>query len=92
MQDAHVMIRGFVQGVGFRKWARKTAEKELLTGWVRNLPDGSVEVLLQGEKEAIDKVLAEYKKGPFLSEVREVDVILEDRKEEFSDFSVRHDF
>lgn len=92
MQDAHIMIRGFVQGVGYRKWARKIAQNKGLTGWVRNLPDGSVEVLLQGAKERIEKVLAEYKKGPFLSDVEDIDVLWEDQKEQFSDFSIRHDF
>lgn len=92
MQDAHVMVRGFVQGVGYRKWARKIAQGKGLSGWIRNLPDGSVEALLQGDKEAIEKVAEEYKKGPFLSEVEDVDVIWEDQKESFADFSIRHDF
>lgn len=86
------MIRGFVQGVGYRKWARKKAMDAGLTGWVRNLPDGSVEVLLQGEKVIIEKVLKEYEKGPFLAEVESVDTIWEEEKEQFLNFSVRHDF
>lgn len=92
MQDAHLMIKGFVQGVGYRKWARKEAQKLELTGWVRNLPDGSVEVLLQGDKEKIEQAISLLKKGPFLSEVEEVDVVWEDAKEQFPDFSLRHDF
>lgn len=92
MQDAHLMIRGFVQGVGYRKWARKIAQNEGITGWVRNLPDGSVEALLQGDKATIEKVIAEYKKGPFLSEIEEVDVVWEEQKESFEDFTIRHDF
>lgn len=92
MQDAHVMIRGFVQGVGYRKWARKKALDAGLTGWVRNLPDGSVEALLQGKKHAIEAVIKEYEKGPFLAEVELVDVIWEDQKESLTDFTVRHDF
>lgn len=92
MQDAHIMVKGFVQGVGFRKWARKIAQGKALTGWVRNLPDGSVEALLQGAKDGIEKVIEQYKKGPFLAEVEDIDVLWEDQKEAFPDFSVRHDF
>lgn len=92
MTDAHLIIKGFVQGVGYRKWARKMAQENGITGWVRNLPDGSVEALLQGEKEIIEKVIKDYKKGPFLSEVESVDVVWEDEKEKFSDFTIRHDF
>lgn len=92
MTDAHLIIKGFVQGVGYRKWARKMAQENGITGWVRNLPDGSVEALLQGEKEIIEKLINDYKKGPFLSEVESVDVVWEDEKEKFSDFTIRHDF
>lgn len=92
MTDAHIMIRGFVQGVGYRKWARKEAQKMGITGWIRNLPDGSVEALLQGPKETVGILLATYKKGSFLSEIEEVDVVWEQQKETFSDFSIRHDF
>ncbi len=92
MLDAHAMIRGFVQGIGYRKWARKEAQKLGLTGWVRNLPDGSVEVLLQGDKEKIEKLLEIYKKGPFMAEVESVDTIWEDQEEKFEDFIIRHDF
>lgn len=92
MQDAHIMIRGFVQGVGYRKWARKKALDAGLTGWVRNLPDGSVEALLQGDKDSINALIKEYEKGPFLSEVASVDVVWEDQKDSFADFTIRHDF
>ena len=92
MKEAHIMIKGFVQGVGYRKWARKEAQKAGITGWIRNLPDGSVEALLQGDKDTIEKLLNLYKKGPFLSEVEDIDTIWEAQKETFPDFSIRHDF
>lgn len=92
MKDAHVMIRGFVQGVGYRQFVKKHARELGLTGWVRNLPDQSVEALLQGDEKAIEKTLALCKKGPFLSEVEEVDAVWEEQKEVFPDFSLRHDF
>lgn len=92
MLDAHSMIRGFVQGVGYRKWVRKEAQKMGLTGWGRNLPDGSVEVLIQGDKEKVEKLLNLLEKGPFMSEVESVDTVWEDQKEKFEDFLIRHDF
>lgn len=92
MHDAHLIITGFVQGVGYRKFVKHEAVKLGLTGWVRNLPDGSVEALVQGEKEKIEILIGKCRKGPFLSEVEKVDVVWEDKKEIFSDFSIRHDF
>lgn len=92
MKDAHLMIRGFVQGIGYRKWARKEAQKLGLSGWVRNLPDGSVEALLQGSQKDIKEMIALCKKGPFMSEVENVDVVWENQKETIPDFSIRHDF
>lgn len=92
MQDAHLMIRGFVQGVGYRKWARREAQKVGLTGWVRNLPDGSVEALLQGDTDILTLFIEKLRKGPFMSEVEDIDIIWEEQKEAFPDFIVRHDF
>ncbi len=51
--DAHIIVKGFVQGVGYRNFVRKQAEKQNLTGWVRNLPDGTVEILIQGKRNHI---------------------------------------
>jgi len=75
MPQAHLIIRGFVQGIGYRKWARHEAQKLGITGWVRNLPDSSVEVLLQGTKEKLDEMIVFCKKGPFMSEVEDVDAV-----------------
>lgn len=92
MKDAHIIVTGFVQGVGFRKFVKHGASKLGLTGWVRNLPDGSVEALIQGQKEKIDTLIALCKKGPFLSEVEEIDLVWEETKETFFEFTIRHDF
>jgi acylphosphatase len=74
IQQAHVWISGFVQGVGFRRFVRHHALKFSLTGWVRNLPDNRVEVLFQGSKKQIEKVIAVCRKGAFLSEVKDISV------------------
>lgn len=92
MKDLHIIITGFVQGVGYRKFVKHHGSKLGLTGWVRNLPDNSVEALLQGPEEKIKEMIVRCKKGPFLSEVENVDVVWEESKETYSDFIIRHDF
>ncbi|OGH17671.1 MAG: acylphosphatase [Candidatus Levybacteria bacterium RIFCSPHIGHO2_02_FULL_37_10] len=85
---AHVVISGFVQGVGYRHFIRSNAQKLGLTGWVANVPDGKVEVLFQGPKEKIEEVILLCRKGPFLAEVEDVDVEWEEIEESFSDFKI----
>ncbi|OGH24506.1 MAG: hypothetical protein A3B47_01465 [Candidatus Levybacteria bacterium RIFCSPLOWO2_01_FULL_39_24] len=69
---ARVFISGFVQGVGFRQFIKRSAVNIGLTGWVRNLPDNRVEAVFAGSKEQIEKILSICEKGPFLSEVKNV--------------------
>jgi acylphosphatase len=65
-------ITGRVQGVGYRDWAARTAEKLGLAGWVRNLSDGSVEALAQGSEAVIASFESACRKGPRLARVVEV--------------------
>lgn len=91
MSKAQVFISGFVQGVGFRQFIKKSAEEREVKGWVRNLPDGRVEAVLQGEKENIEKLIKLYRKGPFLAEIKNVDVFWQDNqrgKEYFKGFEI----
>lgn len=86
---AQVFLSGFVQGVGFRAFVKKNALKIGLRGFVRNLPDGRVEAVLQGEKKDIEKIILICKKGPFLSEVKEVEVFWQRNTEEnFEGFEI----
>lgn len=86
---AHVFISGFVQGVGFRRFVRHRALKLGLTGWVKNLPDNRVEAVFQGSTLNIEKMITICKKGAFLSEVKNVDVIWEENpKESYKAFEV----
>ena len=59
-----LFISGRVQGVGFRYFTRDAATREGLTGWVRNLPDGRVEVLVEGEAEAVTRIERALRAGP----------------------------
>ena len=60
----HVMVRGRVQGVGYRYAMRMVAREAGVTGWVRNLRDGSVEAEIEGTRAQVDKVLAWMAQGP----------------------------
>jgi acylphosphatase len=67
-----ILIRGRVQGVGFRFYAQDTAQELGLAGWVRNLPDGSVEAYAEGPREELDSFLKQLYKGPPLSRVETI--------------------
>ncbi len=72
------MVSGRVQGVGFRFFAEQAAKKAGVAGWVRNLPDGRVETVVEGSDDAVERYLAELRKGPFGSRV--TDVAVEERQ------------
>jgi acylphosphatase len=69
----HVVIRGRVQGVGFRAWTEYTALERGLQGWVRNRHDNSVEALLVGPPDAVAAMIAACNQGPRGSRVDGID-------------------
>ncbi len=85
---AHVYVSGRVQGVFFRYETRKEAVKRNVKGWVRNLPDGRVEAVFEGEKEDVEKLIDFCHKGPPLAKVEKVEVFWEEYKGEFKDFKL----
>jgi acylphosphatase len=68
------LIAGRVQGVGFRWFAESVASREGLHGWVRNLPDGHVEAMAEGEAEAIERFERALRHGPPAARVDEVEI------------------
>ncbi len=74
MKRAHVRVRGRVQGVFFRSEARDRASSLRVGGWVRNLPDGSVEAVFEGEPARVDSLVAWCRRGPAGARVDDVDV------------------
>ena len=60
----HVVVGGFVQGVGYRDFVRRTALRFNVSGWVRNRADGSVEALISGAPADVEAMLAEMRRGP----------------------------
>jgi acylphosphatase len=87
----HAIIRGRVQGVNFRYYATIKAQQLGLTGWVRNLPDRTVETLAIGSREALEKFLEWLHHGPSTAQVTQVDVIWSEPKEALTDFEIRYD-
>jgi acylphosphatase len=68
------VVRGVVQGVGFRFFAERTARALGVRGWVRNLPDGSVETVAEGDEAAVAQYLARLERGPSGARVDGVEI------------------
>jgi acylphosphatase len=83
-----LLISGRVQGVFFRDTCRRVAEEESVAGWASNLPDGRVEIVLEGDESAVDRVLQWCREGTDWSHVDSVDVSDED-PEGLSGFVIR---
>jgi acylphosphatase len=83
-----LVVHGYVQGVFFRDTMRRLAEQHRVAGWVRNNPDGSVEAVVEGEPDAIERLLAFARHGPRGAEVQRVEVG-EEEPEGLSGFAVR---
>ena len=89
---ARVYVSGMVQGVFFRSEAQDEALKRGVTGWVRNLRDGRVEAVFEGEKDKIAELIEFCRRGPRGARVTRIDVSWEDYKGEFQDFNVRYSY
>lgn len=84
---AHVWISGKVQGVGYRPSAQSEAVKRDIKGWIRNLPDGRVEALFEGEKTAVEQMIQWSHQGPAAAVVKDVNVEYE-TSQGYSEFQV----
>ncbi len=85
MLRQRIVFYGWVQGVGFRYWARHAATMYGATGWVRNNPDGTVTMEIQGTQGQIDNVISALKNGRFIS-IDRMDVTLLPVAEDERDF------
>ncbi len=86
----HVIVTGRVQGVFFRAYTKETAAQMGLSGWVRNRNDGTVEALIEGEKDAVDKMLKWFHQGSPHSVVESVEATEETPVGDSSTFEVRY--
>ena len=87
----HLIISGFVQGVFFRSNTQEKAKEIGVFGWVRNLGDGRVEAVFEGEKERVEEMIGWAKKGPELARIENVEIKWEEYQGEFDDFEIKYD-
>ena len=85
---AHVIVSGRVQGVFFRSRTMTKAREVEATGWVRNLQDGRVEAIFEGDREAVEEMITFCKTGPPGALVKDVEVRWETYTGEYRDFTV----
>jgi acylphosphatase len=85
---AHLLIHGRVQGVGYRFYAQELAGNLDLAGWVRNLPEGDVEVHAEGSRQNIETFISQLKKGPTMALVESVNVDWRPPQGSFTEFSI----
>lgn len=88
LRRSHVFITGKVQGVGYRFSTQDVAQVFGLAGWVRNLPDGRVEAVFEGDRAAVEKMLAWCRKGPPNAVVEKV-IVRGEELEGLSGFEIR---
>ena len=88
-KSLHCLISGKVQGVNFRSWTKDQAASIGLKGWVRNLDDGRVEVLAQGDEEALKTFKGKLAQGSILSRVEHIETNWIDYDKEYTRFELR---
>lgn len=86
---AHVLIRGFVQGVGFRYFVYRIGTKLQLHGYVRNLFTGEVEIEVEGDRSLVEEMIAQVRVGPRMSHVNDVAIEWREPRHDFSTFEIQ---
>ena len=87
----NIIVSGKVQGVYFREKTRKKSEELGVFGWVRNLSDGRVEAVFEGEKDKVKEMVEWARKGPFWAKVNGLEASWEEYKGEFGNFEIKCD-
>lgn len=87
---AHVFVSGNVQGVYFRQNTKQVATRHKVVGWVRNMPDGRVEAIFEGDEVAVNEVIKWCHIGPPKASVQDVEVKFEKYIGEFADFNINY--
>jgi acylphosphatase len=85
-----IKVQGVVQGVGYRFFVIRKARDYRIFGYVRNLPDGNVEIVAEGEKGLLMDFIEDLRIGPEAATVTAVNVEWFDRPREFEDFEIKH--
>lgn len=87
---AHVIVRGLVQGVFFRAHTRVKAKELGIRGWVKNLPDGKVEAIFEGERDKVQEIIEWAREGPPAAQVKGLDLEWQEHQEEFDNFDIKY--
>ena len=85
----HIFISGRVQGVGFRHFTKTNARELGVQGWVKNLSDGRVEAVFQGEEDKVQELIDRCEDGPASAYVKDLQVKDADDEPDFQEFKVR---
>ena len=88
-RSVRLYISGTVQNVFFRAFVKENAEKYNVKGFIRNLEDGRIEIFLEGDLDAVDKMVELCQKGPKYSQIQGVE-IKEEKVQDFKEFKVLH--
>lgn len=89
MQAADMVVRGRVQGVGYRFFVRQTAKDQGITGWVKNLPDRTVAVHAEGERAALEVFIDTLREGTSFARITDIDIDWLEPSGQFADFEIR---
>jgi acylphosphatase len=89
IEQFKAIIHGRVQGVGYRFFAERYAMELGITGYAKNLDNGDVEVVAQGDKSSLDTYLAKLHEGPRLSKVTKIEVEWQPVSEHYPNFDIR---
>ncbi len=89
MKKTHLFISGYVQGVGFRWYVQRLAQGMNLCGFVKNLRDGRVEVVAEGNENSVEEFLKGLKEGSFEDGIEEIKKTEEKYAGEYSDFRIK---
>ena len=87
---AHIIVRGKVQGVYFRQNAQRVCNEYGVTGWVLNVDDGSVEAILEGNKNSVEEAISWFKVGPPSAHVEKIEVNYDRDMGEFREFKISY--
>lgn len=86
----HAIVKGKVQGVFYREFVRREAEAIGITGFVRNLKDGTVEIVAEGEEKQLKEFEKRFRKGPLMAFITDVEMKEEQHTGEFDGFDMRY--
>ncbi|MDD3804256.1 MAG: acylphosphatase [bacterium] len=89
LKSVELTVKGLVQGVGFRYYVRDEAKQLGISGWVKNLSNGDVLILAQGEESGIDEFIEKIKSGNSFARIEEVEV-KEAGEEMLNDFQIKY--